>query len=174
MGNQKVTPEYIQKLSTATEEELREMQAPWPDTLEELNEVISVMAARDHTYGTCVYAMSFSAVAAFNYICHAQGTTGFQASCADMDILRRTRCIDGPFSFRTFRDMLYPQSGEKFACTITKHVWEWLQEKAKELIAEDDKAGKNGRMLAHSEVRAHWERIVSGTVPFGYIVDKED
>ena len=167
MSNQKVTPEYIEKLRTSSEQELRELDDPWPDTLEELNEVIAVLSARDHTYGTCVYAMSISAAATFNYQAHVQGCTGFQAGCAGMDMIRRTRSIDGPFRIVDYSNMLYSQYADKFSATITKSTWEWLQEEAAKRLKEADEDGHT----VHEDVRKHWQSVVDGKVPFGYAVE---
>ena len=88
---------------------MRAEKAPWPKTLEELNEYITSLTDRQHDYGTCVYAMSLAAVAAFQHVASKLGVTGFQASCADLDILRRTRSMEGPFIILKAEDMCYPQ-----------------------------------------------------------------
>jgi hypothetical protein len=65
--------------------------------------------------------------------------------------------------------MLYPQYDNKFEKTITPYICEAIQKAAKEQLAED---GTHG-YYAHPNVRAHWESIVAGNVPFGYSV-KDD
>ncbi len=90
-----------------TEQQLRDEKNPWPKTKEELHKYIDALMDQQHDYGTCVYAMSLAATAAFNYVAGALGSSGFQSSCADMDIIRRTRGIDGPFMFLDFNDELY-------------------------------------------------------------------
>ena len=80
-----------------TEQELRGYKVPTPRSIDELTNIICDLTERKHDYGTCVYAMSIAATAAFNYMASTLGVTGFQASCADMDVLRRTRGYEHGF-----------------------------------------------------------------------------
>ena len=73
------------------EKEMRDAKVPWPKTEEQLQQYVNSLVERPHDYGTCVYAMSMAATAAFNYVAGQLGVTGFQSSCADMDVIRRTR-----------------------------------------------------------------------------------
>lgn len=95
------------KSESTTEIEMRAEKVPWPETLEELTEYIASLTDREHDYGTCVYAMSLAATAAFQYVSKRLGVTGFQAGCADLDILRRTRSLDGPFIILKAEDMCF-------------------------------------------------------------------
>lgn len=79
------------------EPEMRDSTVPTFDTPIQVMDYIESLVTQDHDYGTCVYAMSMAAVAAYNYVARKLGVTGFQASCADLDIVRRNRRIDGPF-----------------------------------------------------------------------------
>lgn len=63
-----------------TEEQLRESKAITPKSTGELVSYINGLVMQKHDYGTCVYAISLSAVAAYNYVAHELGVTGFQAS----------------------------------------------------------------------------------------------
>lgn len=90
------------------EKHLRESKAPWPKTETELTDYIKTLVDRPHDYGTCVYAMSLAATATFNYVASKLGCSGFQAGCADMDIIRRTRDIEN-FSITVWDNLLYPQ-----------------------------------------------------------------
>jgi len=81
----------VMKETAQTEKEMREAKEPWPYTEQQLTEYIASLVDRQHDYGTCVYAMSLAAAAAFNYVAHKLGVTGFQSSCADLDFIRRTR-----------------------------------------------------------------------------------
>lgn len=167
MGNPKVTPELIKSLEGATEQQLREMEAPWPETIDELNDYVQALTTMDHDYGSCVYAMSLSATAAFNYVAHAQGCTGFQASFAGGDIIRRVRSIDGPFSIIDYSWLLYPQHCDKFHHTLTRRTWAWAQEEAKKKLDGIDE------FKPHPDVKAHWEKIVAGEIPFGLELEPE-
>lgn len=65
--------------SATDEKGMREAKVPWPHTKEQLTEYVESLVNRTHDYGTCVYAMSMAAEAAFNYVAHHLGVTGFQA-----------------------------------------------------------------------------------------------
>jgi hypothetical protein len=135
-----------------TEADMREAKVPWPKTKEQLAEYIESLVNRNHDYGTCVYAMSMAAEAAFNYVAGKEGCTGFQASCADLDFVRRTRLLKGPFMLIKAEDMLYPQYNlfDKLSESIEK--WKpWAKEEAIKNLAEIDHA--------HPDVIAHWKRL---------------
>src|SRR5690606_28183360 len=93
----------------ATEVELRDAEVPWLKDPDDLAAYIASLVERPHDYGTCVYAMSMAATAAFNYVAGRLGASGFQASCADMDILRRTRSLKNGFCLVDYDGILYPQ-----------------------------------------------------------------
>lgn len=138
-----------------TEEQLREQDSPHPKTPEELTAFIAALVDRPHSYGTCVYAMSLSAVAAFNYVAHKLGVTGFQASCADMDILRHTRGFKFGWLLN-FDDLLYPQYKDKLP------TWDGLLIEHRAKLAEMAKAKlaeTNGR--AHPDVLSHWKSLAA-------------
>lgn len=148
--------ENIMKISKeATEQELRALKVEWPNTQKELLETISNLVDRNHDYGTCVYAMSIAAISAFYYVAHKLGTTGFQASCADLDIIRRSRHMEGPFMIVDGNKMLYPQYNlvEKLEEAIK--AWKpWAKEQAEKLLKES-----GGH--AHPNVIAHWKKLAS-------------
>lgn len=66
--------------------------------------------------------------------------------------------------YKPYEDMLYPQCqfayDKKPDKTITKDVWDWLQQQALDKL--------NGSEWVHDKVRKHWSSIVHGTIPFGY------
>jgi hypothetical protein len=138
-----------------TEDEMRSAETPWPKTPEDLQSYIDSLVNRQHDYGTCVYAMSLAALAACNYVASKLGTTGFQSSCADLDILRRNRSIKGPFIILKVEDALYPQ----YDLRRSLHEWlfkqaVWIQEEAQKKLAESPGA--------HPDVVAHWKRLAAG------------
>lgn len=143
------------KSESTTEAEMRAEEAPCPNTTEELSEYITSLVEREHDYGTCVYAMSLAATAAFNYVASKLGVTGFQASCADLDILRRTRLIKGPFIILKAADMCYPQYSlpEK----LREAMGEWKDWVSKECAKKLEESGDQ----AHPDVKAHWELMAS-------------
>lgn len=101
------------KINPMTEQECREFKVPYFDSIEELKEFIDSLDILNNDYGTAAYSMSLAGTAAFNYIAHKFGCTGFQASCADLDMVRRIRLIEGPFMISKLEDVVYPQSNLK-------------------------------------------------------------
>lgn len=159
------TPDEMQAESDAaiaaanvpTEAEMRDSTAPWTQTETELMDYIRSLVERPHGYGTCVYAMSLAATAALYYVAGRLGTTGFQAGCADMDILRRTRNLEWG-RILDYQNLLYPQY------LTRKHFPGWQDllvthraELAKRAHALLEKQGE----YAAPEVAAHWRALVA-------------
>lgn len=141
-----------------TEKQMRESEAAWPKNQKELIREIARLVEREHSYGTCVYAMSLAAVATFNYVSHRLGVTGFQASCADLDILRRTRMMRGSFILLKAEDLLYPQYDLRKRLDEAITEWQpWLQKEAKKLLAKNKKKG-----ACAPAVRFHWQQLARG------------
>jgi hypothetical protein len=146
-------------IRTATEKQMREADAPWPDTLEELTAYIKVLANRKHDYGTCVYAMSMASLATFRYISGRLGVTGFQASCADLDFLGRSRGMKQGFRILNYEHLLYPQYLNAESFPSLEHL----------LVVERARLGAAAKKLLEShkakdsvcpDVRRHWESLV--------------
>ena len=134
---------------------MREAEAARPKTIGELSDVVEALVAGEHDYGTCVYAMSLAAVAAFNYVAHRLDVTGFQASCADMDVLRRTRRLEGPFMIIDGSKMLYPQYD--LEAQVREALVEWEPWAAKEAQKRLKDLGQH----AHPNVKAHMEMLAA-------------
>lgn len=118
-----------------SETEMRDSEAITPQTQQELSEYIDGLVSRPHEYGTCVYAMSLAATAAFNFVAHKLGVTGFQASCADMDFIRRTRNISGPFMLLQISDTLYSATRlQERVSEAIRDSSKWLQEEARKKL----------------------------------------
>lgn len=140
-----------------TEQEMRDSTAPTFETVEELSVYINDLVAQEHDYGTCCYAMSLAATASFNFVASKLGVTGFQASCADLDVLRRTRCIESPFAIIKASDMVSPQYDLQAKLGELMDSWmPWAAEEAAKNLAEKNHA--------HPNVKAHWERLAA-TLP---------
>lgn len=145
-------------MSEHNEQEMRDATVPTFNTLDEVRDYIASLVAGQHDYGTCVYAMSMAATAAFNHVASVLGVTGFQASCADMDVLRRTRGWEWG-RLMDYTKLLYPQyhNSEAFP-TIgdllddPKTIAE-LGKRAAKLLAESEHAAPT--------VRAHWQMLVN-------------
>lgn len=138
--------------SAISETEMRETKEKRPCTPAQLNEYIESLVDRQHDYGTCVYAMSLAAVAAFNYVAHKLGVSGFQSSCADLDFLRRTRSLKGPFMIVKAEDALYPQCDPREKLDEALREWRpFLKEEAIKKLAESPDASR--------AVIAHWRYL---------------
>lgn len=132
---------------------MRDLANPWPKTEKELLDTILEHLKEPHDYGSCAYAMSLAATAAFNYVAHKLGVTGFQASCADLDFLRRSRGYKGPFMVLDGAKLLYPQYD--VPGNVAEWIGEqrgWLRDEARKLLAERSE-------MAHPEVIAHWKKL---------------
>ena len=148
----KAEREVVMVDNSATEAQMRESDVPWPKTEKQLNQYIESLVKRNHDYGTCVYAMSMAAVAAFHYVAGIIGSSGFQASMADLDILRRTRHLKGPFMIINGEDALYPQYDLRGKLDEALEEWKpWLKEESEKKLAE------GGRV--HPDVEAHWKAL---------------
>ena len=123
-----------------------------------------------HDYGTVVHAISACALAAA-WAANASegacgGITGFQAGFVMWDFIRQWQYPRNKTALKVvnYDDMLYPQYEQKFEKTITKRIWESIQEEAKRRLLEET------GYEPHPTVKAHWESIVAGWVPFSYTV----
>lgn len=141
---------------TATESELRELPAPKCTTAAELAAFVESMASRPHDYGTCVYAMSLCAEAAFRFIADRLGVTGFQASCADMDFIKRTRGLNHGFQLLDYSKLLYPQFDSDMRITPETLLSEPLLRKR---IRDEAKKNLAEKSVAHEHVVAHWRKL---------------
>lgn len=143
-----------------TETEMREAKVPTPKTTKELAAYVNTLVRQPHDYGTCVYAMSMAAVAAFNHVADKLGVTGFQASCADLDIVRRLRRWDGPFMVVNLADHMYPQYDlcGSVAKAIADNA-EWFRTEAAKQLTDQSEA-----FPAHPNVVAHWRRLAETPV----------
>lgn len=142
------------KEKASSEAEMRETESPWPLTMAQLTEYVESVTARPHDYGTCIYAMSLGALAAFNYVAGKLGVSGFQSSCADLDFLRRNRGIKGPFILLRAEDALYPQYDLPERLSEALREWQpWLAEQAVVKLQETPDASPR--------VKKHWRRLAS-------------
>tara|TARA_R100001086_G_scaffold108115_3_gene54601 strand:+ start:881 stop:1441 length:561 start_codon:yes stop_codon:yes gene_type:complete len=120
-----------------------------------------------HDYGTICHAVAAAALAAAYSIDHSDqgGITGFQGSMIGHLMFQKWNHIDHPYKILYWDKMLYPQYAYAFSTEISQETWEWLQEKAKERIAE------NGLMA--ERVRNHMQLIADGVPPFGWSVEQK-
>jgi hypothetical protein len=158
MSERKIDDALIETLRTADEATLRDLDMPWPETLKDLDRVVNALLERQHDYGTCVYAMSLASITAFHLVARHLGVTGFQASCADMDFLKRSRLIKR-FRIQDLGNLLYPQYADKF------NGWAALLEENKEWLAEEARKNLAENATAHPDVVAHWKYLIEAAKP---------
>ncbi len=123
-----------------------------------------------HDYGTVCHAVAACALAAAWAANNEPngGITGFQSGFVMWDFIKQWSFPHNKTGLRIvdFDNMLYPQYEYKFNKTISKDLWEKLQDEAKNLLAE------NGDCV-HPMVLEHWKSIVAGVIPFGYSIIEE-
>lgn len=145
---------------THDEKKMRAQAAPNPKTLQELTRVIDELVDGPHDYGTAVYATSLAATAAFHFVAHTLGLSGFQASVADLDVLRRTRHYEGPFMVIDGSNLLYPQYD--LHGNLDEFIQDnaaWVKEQAQKKLDEDHGFGVSPR------VWEHWEKLAAMELP---------
>ncbi len=115
-------------------------------------------------YGTAPRAIAQAALATAWYLSSEFGITGFQAGFTMWDFISGWQYPDNKCGMKivNYDDMLYPQYDYKFEKTISKDTFKALQEVAKKNLKE--------REGAHPAVISHWQSIVDGNVPFGYVI----
>lgn len=132
-------------------------------TLETLPAFLAKLSAYHHDYGTICVAIGAAAVGAAWAVERSPhgGITGFQAGAVQWEFIRAwdaNMAGDNPQRLVNYGDLLYPQMEYKFR-TINNETWDWAQGRAKELLA-------NGNGAVES-VKAHWESVAAGNLPFG-------
>lgn len=168
------------KITATTEQEFREQAyeiAKSVNTTEELAEFVNFISCTPLDYGTVVYAQCATMLAAQHVMNESEqgGITGFQAGFIGWEMVKKFMSVgDCGLTIIDWENMLYPQYEERFEKTISRGIFEGLQKKAKERLAKsNDDESINGYSL-HPEVRKHMESIVSGVVPFGYVIKEEE
>lgn len=136
--------------------------------------LIKEMAEFDHNYDTICHAVANAAIAAawaMNRTPRAH-ITGFQANYVMWLIIRSWGPYkEQPLKLTDYGDMLYPQSAERFEKILSPEAWAWIQEAAKEkLSSQFGETMSPSQVTAHPDVVAHWQSIIAGEVPFGFVV----
>lgn len=140
------------------------------ETFEDLTEFLKYVEENcNEDYGGAPRSMAQACLAVGWYLSEKFGITGFQAGFVMWDFILGWAYTNNKAGLKmvNYDDMLYPQYWDKFEKTIRPDIWESLQKAAKENLEED-----RGYPV-HPDVLAHWESIVAGNVPFGYVV-KDD
>lgn len=117
-------------------------------------------------YGEAPRAIAQAALGTAWYLGSEFGITGFQAGFVMWDFVRDWLYPTNECGLKIvdYDYMLYPQYQYKFEKVISKDIWEGLQKQAKENLEAKDQG------YVHPDVKAHWQSIVDGKVPFGYKV----
>lgn len=144
------------------------LDALWSEAGAQTPETLTAFMAKLHTdyqhdYGTVCQAVAMAAVgAAWAYDRGpGGGITVFQSGAVMWEFIRHWSGRKGAMRLVSYDDMLYPQYDHKFAKVLDPSTWAYLQNAAAEKLA---------RRHGAPEVRAHWQSIVDGVVPFGYRV----
>lgn len=119
-----------------------------------------------HDYGTICHAVAAAALAAAHVIDQSPngGITGFQAGAVMWEFVRHWLHEDGPMSLVKYQDLLYPQYEHNFK-TISRATADWIKAEAKKLLKMQERT--------HPDIKAHWERIAKGEIPFGLGVGED-
>lgn len=125
-----------------------------------------VMNDYGHDYGTVCHAIAACALAAVEAAnkLPTGGITGFQAGFVMWDFVRKLNYPINKCGLRIidYDDFLYPQYQHKHDKVISQATWDTIQRQAhKKLKTAHD---------VNPYVKAHWQSIVDGNVPFGYSV----
>lgn len=151
---------------------------PWPESEEELLEFIREQvditfpdindpdagglsepeSPAAQAYAKSADALWRCAAAAFYYACKQVKPSSSQAGFATLRLLRELHIGEGPLHVVALEHALYPQYDlrEKVNSFIMDNA-EWLRERAKEKLEEEDNAAPF--------VREHWEGLVDGEPP---------
>jgi len=140
-------------------------------TPKELAEFLNtVMNGYVHDYGTVCKAIAVCAYAAAwcaNSMEGANGgITGFQSGAVFWQFARRWLRINGPARLQRYENMLYPQYFDQFEKKLDKSVAGWLREEA---LKKLESAAEG----THQRVVAHWQKLATGELPFGYTLSKD-
>lgn len=130
-------------------------------TLDTLPAFLSALKDHQHDYNTCVYATAAAMVGTMWAMNEHLGLTGFQSGGVGWEVMRKMHSFDGPAKLVLYENMLFPQYERKFQRTIDQDTADWLKDEAAKKLATGS---------GSDEVRAHWQTIVDGRIPFGYTV----
>lgn len=120
-----------------------------------------------HGYGDAPRAIAQASLAVAWYLADKYGITGFQAGFVMWDFIRDWNYSGNKCGMKLvdYDNMLYPQYDYKFEKTISSDTWNAIRDEAKQRLVETE--------YAHPNVKAHWEKIIAGNIPFGYTVSDE-
>jgi hypothetical protein len=140
------------------------VSAPWPKTEQDL---LSVIRSAFHFewdesdpgtgYEASANALVTCAVAAFNYACSVVGATGFQASWAELEFIRRSRGFEGPFAILDATRLLYPQYDGEWDEMIKR----WRVDLAPVARQKIEACDRGEAALPSPRVEARWRELAA-------------
>lgn len=135
-------------------------------SLDTLLSFLNELAQFEHDYNSICYATAAAAVGASWAMDRSPhgGITGFQAGAIMWEYIQQWNGITCPAWILKADELLYPQYEYKFT-TLSLDTWKWLQDTADEKLLI-----YIGDCAPHPEVRAHWQSIVAGKIPFGLLL----
>lgn len=168
-------PKPTREKIVLTEDNDIDVGMQWMEIAREMNRSLlpafidHLMDGYCHTYNSYVYACTACAVATA-YAC-GKDLSGFQASAITVMFPLYFYYYNAKTSIKiiNYDDMLYPQYEYKYDKTISPATWAILQKTAADYIAVAKDEG-----IVRYDVLKHWQSIVDGVVPFGYMVEEDD
>jgi hypothetical protein len=134
-------------------------------TVEELPEFLTEMLKDSNDYGSIARALGYGAVVTARAMDRSPqgGITGFQAGFVMWTFIRERQYSSNKCGLKIldFDKLLYPQYDDYFTNTISTSNWKILQEEAKKNLVSRG---------ATDRIRAHWQSIADGVLPFGFVV----
>ena len=134
-------------------------------TMEDLVDFLKYVESNcNYDYGVAPRSIAQAALATAWYMAKKMGITGFQAGFVMWDFICDWNYSSNECGLKIvdYDNMLYPQYEDKFEKIISNDTWRSLQKQAQKNLED--------RTYVHPAVIAHWESIVRGEVPFGYVV----
>ena len=147
------------------EEELRSRRKAI-DSFEDLESfLVDIKDNYNTDYDTAVIAVAEAILATAYFFSYDYGLTGSQAGCVMWEFIRKYMYTTNRCGLRMldYDEMLLPQYEFCFDKSISKETWGSVQKEAKRRL---DKYSET----AAPQVKRHWENIVNGIIPFGFIV----
>lgn len=158
-------------LEESREFEVRDELKEKRSGIKEFNDLVAYLEDVENNYnigyGEAPRAIAQATLATAWYLANKFGITGFQAGFVMWDFVFDWTMHGNQCGAKLvdYDNMLYPQYDDKFEKTISSDTFKRLQEVAKKNLAECKEAKH-----VHPAVKAHWESIVAGVVPFGYTI----
>lgn len=128
-----------------------------------------VMNDRYHDYDTLVHAIASCALAAAYAANQMSGVNGVISGLMKpgvmWDFIKQWLYRGNKTGMRllNYDNLLFPQYAHNFEKTISPDVWEALQKEARLQIEKN-------LYYVHPDVKAHWESIANGNLPFGFTI----